>query len=274
MDAHHVPHHSHLWHLPDGTGLHAPLGVIQVEEATGRLCCHLCGNWFRSLGSHVGVHGHTADSYRAELGLCRGEPLIRRELSAAISARQKAAYGSSDVVRERLAAGQELARSGALSTVAVQARSDNPLPAEALARQARALAAGRRTVAGQREAALRSVLEDSGCPDLPSYLRLRYGRGASLADLAAETGLGRDRLRREIAAAGVGVRGPGQNTPAGRRSRARTAEAAAAKRVGADDLLTWLSERRRQGWTLAALGAAVGHSGHWVSWRLPRLDSD
>jgi len=269
MDGHHAPQHPHLWHLADGTGLHAPAGVIQMEEGTGRLCCHLCGSWFLSLGSHVGVHGHTADSYRAALGLCRGEPLIRRELSASISARQKAAYGSSEVVRERLAEGQGLARSGALSAVAVRARSESSLPAEALARQARALEAGRRTVAVRREAALRSVLEESGCPDLPSYLRLRYGRGASLAELAAETGLGRDRLRREIATAGVDVRERGQSTPASRRSRARTAEAAAAKRVGADDLLTWLSERRRQGWTLAALGAAVGHSGHWVSWRLP-----
>ena len=63
--------HRHLWSLPDGTGLHAPPGQLIAEEGTGRLCCHLCGEWFASLGIHVRVHGHTAGSYRAAMGLPR-----------------------------------------------------------------------------------------------------------------------------------------------------------------------------------------------------------
>ncbi len=67
--------HKHLWSLPDGTGLHAPPGRLLTEEGTGRLCCHLCGEWFASLGIHVRVHGHTAGSYRAAMGLPRSTVL-------------------------------------------------------------------------------------------------------------------------------------------------------------------------------------------------------
>lgn len=268
MTAHDGRPHDHAWRLADGTGLHAPAGEIVVEEDSGRLCCHLCGHWFRSLGSHVRAHGHTAESYRAELGLSRSQPLTHQGLSAAISARQKRAYRSSDDVRGRLADGQEKARSGELSKRAAAARIENPLSIGAVARQAEGLRAGRETSAARRQAALERVLDEAGSADLPSYLRHRYARGASLAQLAAETGLGRSRLSVEMRAAGIELRAPGENTSDGRRSRARAAELAAAHRVGTDDLAGWLQSRRERGWTLTALGVAVGHSSHWVKWRL------
>jgi len=137
-----------------------------------------------------------------------------------------------------------------------------------VSRQTRALAAGRKTVALQRNAALGKVLENSGSLGLSSYLRKRYQQGANLAELAGETGLGRARLRAEMNAAGILVRSRGQNTPEGRRSRALTADAAAAERVDTDDLVGWLRTRRDEGWTLSALGTVVGHSSHWVKWRL------
>lgn len=58
------------------------------------------------------------------------------------------------------------------------------------------------------------------------------------------------------------------NSAEGKRSHARTADAAAADRVGTDDLLRWLHERHLAGWTLEALADAVGHTPHWVRWRL------
>ncbi len=67
--------HSHLWRLPDGTGLHAPAGVLLTDEATGQLCCHLCGDYFVSLGVHVRVHGHTAGTYRLAMQLAPGQSL-------------------------------------------------------------------------------------------------------------------------------------------------------------------------------------------------------
>ena len=84
--------HAHLWSLPDGTGLHAPYGQLVIERDTGRVCCHLCGRWYVSLGGHVRRHGHTADSYRETMGLCRSRPLVAEALSRSIATRQSAAY--------------------------------------------------------------------------------------------------------------------------------------------------------------------------------------
>jgi hypothetical protein len=70
--------HGHLWYLADGTALHAPPGRLAIEEGSGRLSCHLCGEWFAALGVHVRVHGHTAGSYRALMGLPRTTVLAAR----------------------------------------------------------------------------------------------------------------------------------------------------------------------------------------------------
>lgn len=195
-----------------------------------------------------------------------------RSLSAAISARQKAAYEASEAFRDRLADGQQAARSGALSRTAARARTENPLSSGAVARQVAALNEGRRAVASRRQEAITLLLVESGHDDLSSYLRTRYKEGASLARLASQTGLGRARLRAELRAAGVTTRNAGHTTAAGRRSRAVAADAEAAVRVGTDDLIEWLQTRRTEGSTLAALGRAVGHSSHWVKWRLPPAD--
>lgn len=72
--------HGHLWHLSDGTGLHAPPAALVIDPETRRLCCHLCGLWFRSLGSHVRAHGHTADSYRGHGAVPRAGPDRRHPL--------------------------------------------------------------------------------------------------------------------------------------------------------------------------------------------------
>lgn len=260
--------HLHLWCLPDGTGLHAPYGELVVEDDTGRLCCHFCGRWFTSLGSHVRAHATTAERYRADLGLCRREPLTAKPLSSAISARQQQAYATRPEVRERFAISQQMARDGVLGRLAAARRSTEPPTPAALARQTRALETGRATVAARRRAARAALIQRSGAPDLATYLRARYAEGANLERLAKDTGLGRDQLRVAMADAGIQTRDVGANTAVGKRSRAVAAEEAAARRVGADNLHAWLTTRRAEGWTLNQLGAAVGHSGHWVSWRL------
>ncbi|MGB8997210.1 MAG: hypothetical protein WCC65_18140, partial [Pseudonocardiaceae bacterium] len=45
-----------------------------------------------SLGGHVRRHGHTAESYREAMGLCRSRPLVAGTLSRSIATRQSAAY--------------------------------------------------------------------------------------------------------------------------------------------------------------------------------------
>ena len=241
------PHHGHLWRLADGTGLHAPPAALVIDPETGRLCCHLCGHFFRSLGSHVRAHGHTADTYREEMGLCRGEALTDGTLSAAISERQRDRFAASEDVHLQLSVGRRS-----------PARERRPTTSAAAARQAEARATGRATRRSEQQAALAGVVVDAGFPDLASMLRSRYVGGASLESLAAETGLGRSALRNAMEAAGVVLRAQGQNTDAGRRARVRRAEVAAAARVGTDDLPAWLRIVGRR-------------AGRWRSWEKPSV---
>lgn len=262
--------HGHLWRLSDGTGLHAPAGVL-VRDAEGQVCCHLCGRWFAGLAWHVHTHGYTADEYREMIGLCRGEPLVGEPISTRISRRQAAAYRRSEKVRERFRPGQEMARSGALGDVARASLAAASSRQRVTVRRA-ALDRGRATRARRREDDLAGRLAELGWPDgvtaLPAYLRHAYADGASLESLARTTGLGRGRLRVALRDAGVAVRATGQNSVGGRRSRAVMADDAAAAAVGTDDLVGWLRCRHEQGWSLSRLGRAVGHSAHWVRWRL------
>lgn len=259
--------HAHLWSLPDGTGLHAPHGEMVIEAGTGRLCCHLCGRWYVSLGSHVRSHGYTAVGYREAMGLCRGRSLIAADLSRSIATRQAQAYRRSPQARAQLAAGQRLARNGRLSALARAARVTTTSPERTRIHRA-ALNTGRVTSAARREQGLTLRLRELGSDTLAGYLRRAYPAGASLDDLARTTGLSRDRIRREIETAGLEVRGSGINTAEGRRSRARSADARAAQRVGTDDIRRWLRERRAAGWSLKRLATAVGYSTRWVRCRV------
>lgn len=265
--------HQHLWSLPDGTGLHARRGQLVREEGTGRACCHLCGRWFRSLGSHLRAHGWTAAAYREAMGLCATHPLTSPDLSSAIARRQSRAYRQDPQVRSRLAVGQDLARTGELRRLVRDAPGagadvrDRPQQVEI---RHDALRRGRETTARRRAAELRARLDALGARDLATYLRDAYCAGATIEELASTTGLGRTSLLAAMVEAGIAPRPQGFNSVTARRSRARSADAAAAARVGTDDLLAWLVRRSGEGWTLAQLGAAVGHSGRWVRWRLER----
>lgn len=260
--------HAHLWVLADGTGLHAPPGTLTRDAETGRLCCHLCGRWFRSLGSHVRAHGHTAETYRESMGLCRTRALTEPALSAAISVRNAQAHASDPKVRSRLAPGQQAARTGALAERARAAEVVGGARPERAALRKTHLATGRATGALRRQAGLQARLVALGAQDLQAYLRGAYADGASLKTLAEATGLGRARLRAALEAAGISVRPTGVNTPQGKRSRADAATSAAAARVGTDDLGVWLTGRLAGGASLTELAEAVGHSTHWVRWRL------
>lgn len=261
--------HGHLWALPDGTGLHAPPGRLSVDPDDGRLCCHLCGQWFVSLASHVRSHGYTADGYRAAMGLLRGRGLVAPDLSATIRRRQARAYRASDHVRSRFAANQARARRGELAQRALRSNTAHDDRPERRRGRAEQLDAGRATSAQRRERRLAARLGAADAPTLADHLSEAYAAGASLEDLRRTTGLGRDRLHKEMAAAGIMIRPPGANTSTGKRSRAGRAEIAAALRVGTGDLPDWLGQRRAAGWTLTQLAAAVGHSTYWVRWRLP-----
>jgi hypothetical protein len=197
-----APTHSHLWSLPDGTGLHAPYGQLVIESGTGRVCCHLCGRWYVSLGGHVRRHGHTAGSYRETLGLCRSRPLVAETLSRSIAARQSEAYRRSPELRAYLAVGQQLCKTGQLAPLAAAAHTTSP--SSELTRLRRAsLDAGRATRAARRDRALARRLHELGFDDLPDYLRHAHATGASLRSMARATRLGWAKLRHELDAAGI-----------------------------------------------------------------------
>ncbi len=229
------------------------------DPETGRLCCHFCGQTYRSLASHVRAHGHTAESYRADVGLCVGQPLTDGRLSAAIADRQRVRFTASGDLQDGFDRGREKP---------TQRSETQDLRPSAVARQAAARAAGRVTQQARQRARLAALVAEAGSDDLSELLCARYADGGSLDSLARETGLGRAALRGAMDEAGIEVRGRGRTTDTGRRSRVQLASARAAVHVGTDDLTAWLRTRRAAGSTLAQLGDAVGHSGHWVRWRL------
>jgi hypothetical protein len=186
--------------------LHAPYGQLVFESGTGRVCCHLCGRWFVSLGGHLHRHGHNAESYRDLIGLCRSRPLVAEKLSRSIATRQRKAYRRSPDLRARLAVGQELAKTGQLATLASTANTDTPSPELARLRRV-ALEAGRATRAAERDRALAHRLRGLGFDGLAGYLRHACSSGMSLRAMSRATGLGWARLRQEIDA----VRRPAGN---------------------------------------------------------------
>ena len=59
--------------------MYGKLGVLETDGE--RVQCHICGRWYRHLGSHAWhSHGMTADEYREEYGLNRGQILVSTEL--------------------------------------------------------------------------------------------------------------------------------------------------------------------------------------------------
>jgi len=263
--------HAHLWVLLDGTPAHAAPGRLTADE-DGWLACHLCGRWFAHLGAHLRRHGWTAARYREAVGLSLHVPLCSTEISGQIAAKQKANWDRDPEARDRFAAGHELARSGELNRLATAAartrQNSGQTPEAVLAARARRLAAGRAAQTDRRDRRLAAVIAASGAATLHELLRARYDAGASLDQLARLTGLGRVRLRGELAAAGVRVRPTGANLPASKRARSATNDALAAARVGAGDIRTWLLAQRQSGATLRELAQRSGRSVPWVRSRL------
>ncbi|GIH23507.1 hypothetical protein Aph01nite_18170 [Acrocarpospora phusangensis] len=134
------------------------------------------------------------------------------------------------------------------------------------------LARGRATRRSQAELRVVEALGRRGHTDVAAGLRALYAdRPTGIEPLAAELGVGKGVLRDLLTTHGIALRPAGANTAAGRQARAHLNEQAAARRVGTPDLRTWLHERRREGWTLARLAAALGRSVPWVRARMTDL---
>jgi len=68
-------------------------GSLEKDQDTGRVQCHICGHWYRLLGSHVWqMHDLLADEYREEFGLGYMTGLVGEELRQKMVAYAKKEY--------------------------------------------------------------------------------------------------------------------------------------------------------------------------------------
>lgn len=62
---------------------HGYQGVLLKRKDDGRIQCHICGDWYHSLGKHsCYAHGIPADEYRYKFSLPLSYPLCSQKVSA------------------------------------------------------------------------------------------------------------------------------------------------------------------------------------------------
>jgi hypothetical protein len=192
---------------PDGTSLYAARGELPVDVDEQRVQCHLCGGWYRALGSsHLWrIHGVTADECRELVGLRPRRPLWAPDLIDAQRERLRACLAAEPRRRAAMAEGHALARRGELR------REDTPRLAQrpaSLERERQLGVAGARLGNG-RAAAFRRRRElralALGFADLVAYHRRRYGdERRRLDELAAELGCAESAVRGDLQPLGLG----------------------------------------------------------------------
>lgn len=248
--------------LPDGTAHFAPLGTVLRDGP--RLCCHLCGRWFRSVTVHLRSHGWTLEAYRETFGLEVTAVLEGAETRSRRGTALTTRLARDPALREAVDHGRQLARTGDLSRHAAKAsrgrrhspqRREKSLAAlSAVSPDAQAAANRRRARAGLEATAAR-VAARHGFPDLGAWVLDRLGAGVSLAQASREAGLDKDWLQRhlpELAPEAAARAAQVRLSPA----QARLRDAAAARGSSVPDLL-----RRRhleEGATVRALALELG----------------
>lgn len=192
---------------PDGTPLYAARGELPVDVDEQRVQCHLCGGWYRALGSsHLWrTHGVTADAYRDLVGLRPRHPLWAPDLIEAHSERLHARLVAEPRLRAALAKGHALARGGELQREATSRLEQRPTSLERgrqLATAGARLGNGR-AVAFRRRRELRALA--LGFTDLAGYYQRRYGdERRRLDELAAELGCAESAVRGDLQRLGLG----------------------------------------------------------------------
>jgi hypothetical protein len=205
----------------------APVGELLVVDGGERVVCHLCGRALAMLGAtHLRQHGWTAALYREAFGLRRGASLCA---PAVIERRRQLGrdrYDNNRQLREALAVGQALARSGRLLELSHRAQPTGSARAETRRRAGERTAPVRQRTAAAAQSRLDARLVELGFGgDLTCYLRDGYERrGLPVLALARELGIGNGRVQKELDAAGVVRRRPGGAEAA----RARWASSSAA----------------------------------------------
>lgn len=251
--------------LPDGTPAFVPPGTVRRED--GRVQCHLCGQWYRSVAAHLRAHGWERAAYREAFGLERTESLEGSDTRARRATAMRRRLATDPTVQAGSALGHASMRSGRVTRVAATAARGRPQPEQRRRKTLRSLAAispearaeGTRRAAQER---LRAVAAEAaaglGFPDVGALVRARVAAGASLAAVSRECGLHKDWLCRHLAAvdpqAARDVAGPAV-------ARLDVPWTPVLRRAGFAGVRDYLVDRHgRQRWTVAAIAAEAGVS--------------
>ena len=255
------------YRLPDGTAVFHPLGELLIDRDEDRICCGLCGRWYRSLAPHLHAkHQWTADEYRQAFGLN-----VQRALEApGTTERRSSALKRRLKTDQRLGAGMRvglaLSRTGVLNELGRLADAQR---GRALERRRRTIEQGRR-IGTARAARYRDQRErrarELGFADLETLLRQRYLRnGASVAELAELLGCAQITLIDEMERLGIPRRPQhhrlalGRTVLAQRRAQTARAREARVRELGFPDVDTYLSDRiRGRRWRQADVATELG----------------
>ena len=257
------PRDKPLGHLLDGTAYYAPLGELPLDTDAGLVQCHLCGNWFRQLHhAHLGRHGYTVDEYREAFGLRTRHPLQAPDLSELRSRTMSRLLQTDERVRAGVQVGLEMARSGRLYALRVEADASRARRLEAVrVRQATALAMGevrtRRLIAEREQRA-----RDLGHSSLQAYLDAAHVVARRpLAEIARELGVSVGTVARDLDRLDI-PRIPLQEARATGRQRWASVHAERRERrlreLGFATIGEYAAERSRSGTTQEAMAAELG----------------
>jgi hypothetical protein len=228
--------------LLDGTPVFHPMGELLVDVDDDKICCGLCGRWFRALGGHVSAaHGWSADAYRDAFGLNAQRPLQAPAVSKAQAEQVRRRLQTDERLQAGMRKGVALARSGRL----------NPLGRQADVERGRALERRRRTVRqgermGRRRAARLRADRDGraralGFTDSEDMIRRRYVDGeATVAELATALGCAPITVIGEMDRLGIPRRPPDARLAGGAKPWQRNAwfSAQSGRRAHASSALT------------------------------------
>jgi hypothetical protein len=195
----------------DGTEYFVPLGRLEFVDDDRRVLCQLCARPLRLLSAtHLRQHGWTPQDYRQAFGLNRSTPLCAPAVSERRRVLGRDRYAANARVREGMARGQELVRSGAALR---QAHAAMPAGSARLQRRLAAAdvtADARRRGQAQAVTRRRKRVRELGFATERAYLRDRYvRRGWGIARIKAELQVGSGVVERLLDAAGIDRRPPG-----------------------------------------------------------------
>jgi len=182
--------------LQDGAWAYAPFGLMFAVDGGSRVVCHACGDALTALSAqHVRRHGLTLVEYRERFGLNRKTSLVAPVLAEKRHVEGRRRWAENLAVREGLAVGQDMARSGVLHELGAAAQ-----PAGARRKQGRSSASREgaapalRADRERRSAEARSRWTERavalGFSTLEEYLQVRRGELVSAHRVRTELGCG------------------------------------------------------------------------------------